>query len=244
MWTSELRGRLSARSSRPVYLPTKVARGGGEEGESNTEVPPVFKHLLLAGGWHRGHCMTVSVHERLRAHVNEWKTGSVRGEISAWPLLFFLVARRIRALSSWIRVTEEEGGRTDTEQREVLWGSHNAHVSIVTDCISILLAAQGAHLTLIACTLNCPLTHEIHVGFLSYRLFLLRWPRKAVRPLPPDNCTNLWFTWAAQHLYNIRVFFNDIWFTFCRHLKCYNGMFSQPVKMVWYMYSVFFLHSC
>lgn len=118
--------------------------------------------------------------------------------------------RRIRTLSSWIRATEEEGGRTDTEQREVLWRSHNAHVSIDTDCISILLAAQGAHLTLIACTLDCPLTHEIHVGFLSYLLFLLRWPRKAVRPFPPrdggDYCKNLWFTWAAQHLYKIRVF--------------------------------------
>lgn len=29
---------------------TKVARGGGEEGQPSTEVPPVSRHLLLARG--------------------------------------------------------------------------------------------------------------------------------------------------------------------------------------------------
>lgn len=42
---------------------TKVARGGGEEGEWSTEVPPVFRHLLLASLWHWGHCMSVSLHQ-------------------------------------------------------------------------------------------------------------------------------------------------------------------------------------
>lgn len=98
--------------------PTKVVRTGGQKGESRTEIAPVFRHLLLASRWHRGHWMTLSVHKCVRVCASEWmKDRDIEG-ISDWLMCLCWCGRsRKSPLKSYLLLKRRKARRHRAEAR-------------------------------------------------------------------------------------------------------------------------------
>lgn len=151
-------GSLFTASLSPNKGGQRRRRKGG--GGSSTEVPPVFRHLLLASGWHRGHCMAVSVRECVCMWMSE-RLGAWEEKCQPDPCFFFfflLPVRRIKTFSSWIvafPTEEKEGGHTDTDQQEGFVGiSHHSCEYSQWHLTSLCFCSACYTRRLTACTLD------------------------------------------------------------------------------------------